>query len=585
MNPGGRWSEFLVFLRPHRRRIAGLIALTFALSILAMLPPLITRSIVDRVITRGDRSMLFGLGFLLVSLPLLNAFCGYLQILGITYVGQHFVFRVRQTLYEHLLGLGLRFFGKHSVGMLTHRLMGDSGAVQKLLTAQTVGVISDFISSAFAITVTFAINWRLGLLLVLFISVFVLNFRANVTTIRQANRRYQRSMDRLSAGLQNRLMINLAIKTHGAEDREHGVFRGQSGQSLDQIQDLSFANNTFWRNTELLAESGRATIYFLGCAMVLSDRMSYGDVLAFTAYAVQLLWPAVRFSLLAREVQDVGVAADRLFEVLREAPEIRDRPGARPVGRLRGAVEFDRVTFGYEPGKTVIRDFSLRVEPGESVALIGPTGCGKTTLLSLLPRFLDADSGAIRIDGLDVRDMTLRSLRRQFGIVLQDPLLFTASISDNIRYARPSATQEEIEQAARVAEIHDFILTLREGYRTVIGVEGVQLSVGQKQRLTIARAVAADPAILVMDEATSALDSESERAIQAAMERVLRGRTAFIVAHRLSTIRNARRIVLLQGGGILEQGTHDELLARNGAYAAVYRKFMGRGSIAGEGAR
>ncbi|MDZ4198882.1 MAG: ABC transporter ATP-binding protein, partial [Kiritimatiellia bacterium] len=462
----GKFEEFLVFLRPHRRRMIALAFLTLALSILAMLPPLITRAVVDRVITRGDRSILFGLSFVLLTLPVLSALCGYLQILGLTYVGQKFVFQVRQNLYEHLLRLDMRFFGKNSVGMLTNRLMGDSGAVQRLLTDQTVGVVSDFISSAFAITVTFAINWRLGLLLVLFISVFVINFRINISSIRQANRNYQRAMDRLSAGLQNRLTVNLAIKSHGSEDREHGVFRGQSGQSLDQIKDLSFANNTFWRNTELLAESGRAIIYFLGCALVLTDRMTYGDVLAFTSYAMQLLWPAVRFSMMAKQIQDVGVAADRLLEVMREEPEIRDRPAARAVGRLRGQVSFEHVTFAYEPGKPVIRNFDLRIEAGQSIALIGPTGCGKSTVLSLLLRFFDVQEGAVRIDGHDVRDLRVHSLRRQFGIVLQEPLLFTASIEENIRYARPSATRADVERAAQVAEILDFIQSLPKGYDT-----------------------------------------------------------------------------------------------------------------------
>jgi len=580
MNLSNRLAEFFVFLRPHRRRLVGLGILTLILSVLAMLPPLVTRAILDRVIARGERSLLLGLGIALLALPVLNVACSYFQVIGVTYVGQKFVFQVRQALYTHMLHLGIRFYGKNSVGMLTNRLMSDSEAVQRVLTSQTVGIVSDLVSSAFAITVTFTISWRLGALLLIFLLVFVLNFRLNITTIRQSNRSYQRSMDRLSAGLQNRLTVNLAIKSQGTEGREHGIFRDQLGQSLDQIQDLHFANNTFWRNTELLAEVGRATIYFIGCGLVLSDRMSYGDVLAFTAYAVQLLWPAVRLSMLAKQLQDVGVAAERLHEIRTELPDIADRPKAQPMGRLKGAVCFDHVFFSYEPGKPVLRDFHLQVDPGQTVALIGPTGCGKSTVLNLLLRFCDTQQGAVRIDRADVRDMTLASLRRQFGIVLQDPLLFTATIADNIRYARPGATQAEIEQAARVAEIHTFILSLKKGYDTVIGVEGAQLSVGQKQRITIARAVAADPALLIMDEATSSLDSESELAIQKAMERVLHGRTAFIVAHRLSTIRHASVIVLMKDGCILEKGSHEELIRKNGAYAATLRKHMGKDSLA-----
>lgn len=575
-----RLRTFLPLLTPFRTGLWALLALTAFLSILAMLPPLLLRAVVDQVITPGDRGPLLMLGFAMIMLPVLSAACSYLQAVGITYIGQKFVFALRQSLYERLLRLSMRFYGRTGVGMLVNRLMGDTGAVQNLLTAQTISIVSDLICSAFAITATFMINWRLAIVIVLIMAVFVINARVNIGAIRQANRNYQRSMDRLSAGLQDRLMTTLVVKSYGAEAREQHIFHAQSESSLRQIRTLQVANNTFSTNTQLLAEAGRATLYFAGCAMVLMNLMSYGDVLAFTTYAMQLLWPAVRFSMLAKQIQDVGVAMDRLSELMAEQPEIRDNPAALPLPSLQGGVEFDRVSFHYAPGKPVIRDFSLQVKPGQTVALIGPTGCGKSTLLSLLMRFFDVTGGSLRLDGHDIREIRIQDLRRQFGIVLQEPQLFTASIADNIRYARPGATQAEIEAAARAAEIHDFIAALPAGYQTLIGMEGLPLSTGQKQRLTIARAIVANPAILIMDEATSALDSESELAIQRAMERILRNRTAFIVAHRLSTIRNADIIVLLSQGQVLEQGSHDELMRLpNGRYAAIYARFMGHGSI------
>lgn len=575
-----RLKIFLPLLSPYKRQLWMMLGMTTLLSLLAMMPPLVMRAMVDRVITPGDKSPLFLLGLAMIALPLLTAGCSYLQTLGITYVGQKFVFDMRQKLYQHLLRLSMRFFGKTGVGMLVNRLMGDTGAVQNLLTAQTITIVSDLICSAFAITATFLLNWRLALLILVLMLAFVLNVRYNISFLRQSNRNYQRSMDRLSAGLQDRLMTTLVVKSYGAEAREQHRFRAQSNSSLQQVRTLQVANNTFSTNTQLLAEAGRATIYFTGCAMVLMELMTYGDVLAFTTYSMQLLWPAVRFSLLAKQIQDVGVASDRLTELFLEPPEIRDAPDARALPRLTGQVDFDSVSFHYQPDKPVIRDFSLHVEPGQTVALIGPTGCGKSTLLSLLLRFYDVTGGSLRLDGHDVRSVQLKQLRRQFGIVLQEPQLFTASIADNIRYARPGATQAEIVTAARVAEIHDFIMTLPDGYSTLIGVEGTQLSTGQKQRITIARAVAANPAILIMDEATSALDSESEQAIQLAMERLLKNRTAFIVAHRLSTIRTADLIVLMSKGRILEQGRHDDLMKiPGGHYAAIYAKFMGRGSL------
>jgi ABC-type multidrug transport system fused ATPase/permease subunit len=580
MRVKSRLREILPFLRPYRVRLTGLLVLTLALSVLAMLPPLVTRAIIDHVVIGRDHSLLPVLGALMVGLPILNAFCGYIQTLGIAYIGQHFVFDLRDRLYTHLLGLSMRFFGGHSVGMLVNRLMGDSGTVQNVLTAQTIGIVSDLVCSAFAITAVFAINWRMALVIAVIVAIFVGNFRVNIATIRRANRGYRSSMDRLSAGVSNRLNTTLAIKTHGTEWREHDVFLGQSEESLDIVRGMDYANIRFMSNTSLLSEGGRAVIYFLGCAMVLADSGTYGDVVAFTAYAMQLLGPAVRFSLLARQVQDGGVAADRLFEILDERPDVSDTTTVRIRKRLSGTVDFEHVGFHYDVGKPVIHDFNLHVDAGQNVALIGPTGCGKSTILSLLLRFYDVTHGKIEMDGVDIRTMPLDLLRRQFGIVLQEPLLFTASVAENIRYGRPNASQAEIEAAARVAEIHDFIVTLPEGYRTQIGGEATQLSVGQKQRITIARAVAANPAILIMDEATSALDSESERAIQTAMERVLKGRTAFIVAHRLSTIRRADIILLLKDGRVVERGSHDALMQRDGAYAKLYRSHMGTGSIA-----
>lgn len=571
---------FAPLLAPYTGRLWALLGLTVLMSVLAMVPPLIMRAIVDRVITPGDRAPLFMLGTAMILLPLVNAACSYLQTIAITYIGQRFVFDMRQKLYQRLLRLSMRFFGRTGVGMLVNRLMGDTGAVQNLLTAQTISIVSDLVCAAFAITATFLINWRLALLIVLLMVVFVINVRLNIGFIRQSNRNYQRSMDRLSAGLQDRLMTTMVVKSYGAEAREQRVFRSQSESSLRQVRTLQVANNTFATNTQLLSEGGRAMIYFGGCALVLMDLMTYGDVLAFTTYAMQLLWPAVRFSLLAKQIQDVGVASDRLSELFSETPEIQDGPGATPLPRLAGAVKFEHVHFHYTPDKPVIRDFNLAVEPGQTVALIGPTGCGKSTILSLLLRFFDVTGGTLRLDGQDVRMAQLKSLRRQFGIVLQEPQLFTASIADNIRYARPGATQADIERAARAAEIHAFIRSLPEGYNTLIGVEGLPLSTGQKQRITIARAIVADPAILIMDEATSALDSESEQAIQRAMERILKGRTAFIVAHRLSTIRTADLIVLMHQGQIVEKGRHDDLMKiPGGRYAAIYANFMGRGVL------
>ena len=537
----------------------------------------------DRVLSAGHAHLLVGLGAALLLLPPVIGLCQFLQAITIAYVGQRFVFDVRVTIHAHLLRLSLRFFGNNSVGKLINRLMGDSGTVQQMISGQAVQVLSDMVSSVFALTVIFMLNWRLSLLLLLFLVAFVVNFRISVQKIRRYTRGYRQAVDRLSGSIQNRLSGSLTVKTFGAEMREQDAFRSESWSSLDLAEDAQVASVGFHMNTQLVQEIGHAVLYLLACGAVLRGTMTYGDVLAFSAYAMQLLGPAVNLSSLAEQFQHVGIAIERLFELHREEPEVSDRAGAAAPDRIRGQVDFHDVGFFYDEGVPVLEGFDLHVAAGETVALIGPTGCGKSTIISLILLFYDVKSGSLQIDGRDIRDIRLGSLRRRLGIVLQEPLLFETSLFQNIRYGRPEAGSEDVIAAAKVAEIHDFITSLPEGYETVLGHGGVDLSVGQKQRITIARAVLADPAILIMDEATSALDSDSERAIQRAMERVLEGRTSFIVAHRLSTIRHADRIVLLDKGRIREMGRHDELMnIPGGGYQGLYTRHMGKGVLGDE---
>ncbi len=567
-------------LRPYWGRMALVVAFTLVMAVCSAVAPLVSSALVDRVFTLGETGLFAILGTAYVLLPVIQQLLSIFQGTVAVLLAVFFVADLRCTVYRHLLFLSLRFFHANSAGKVVNRVMGDTDTLLYILNTSVTTTVSDTIVSLIALGVTFTINWRLALLLVLVVAVFAVNFRLSIKRIVRYTRLMRREDDILTGGVQNRMAASLAVKSFGTEGRENAVFHENNLSSLRYNCSRDSADNNFWITVSLIAALGQALIYFCGCAMVLKGQMTYGEVLAFNLYAMQLIWPGVRFSQLAGRIQEAKVALNRLREYLREVPEIRDRPNPRAVERLEGRVDFEDVHFHYVEGVEVIRGITLHVSPGETVAFIGATGCGKSTMLNLLTRFYDVTGGRILLDGVDVRDYRLRDLQHQFGIVLQESYLFSVSVRDNIRYGAPHATQAQVEAAARAAEIHDFILTLPKGYDTVIGEEGSSLSVGQKQRVNIARALCADPAIMIMDEATSSLDSDSEAAIQRGMERLLKGRTSFVVAHRLSTIRNASQIVLIDHGVVVEHGTHESLMAlENGRYRDLYSKHIGKGVL------
>ncbi|MGN0867247.1 MAG: ABC transporter ATP-binding protein [Oligosphaeraceae bacterium] len=568
------------FLRRHWLPMVQAGCLTLVMAGLSSMTPLISTFLVDKVFTEGDMGIFLPLAFCYVAGPVIQQIITIFQSsLGVL-VSVFFAGELRCAVYRHLLSLSLRFFQVNSAGKVVNRVMEDTQTLLGIFNTSVTTTISDTIIATVAICVTITINWRLALLCFLVVSVFVVNYRFSRWRIIRFTRLMRREDDVLTGGVQNRISAALAVKTFGTEERENQIFQGHNLASLDYGRIRDKANIQFWLNVSLIAALGQALIYFSGCAMVLKGQMTYGQVLAFNLYCMQLIWPCVRFSQLAGRLQEARVALGRLVEYLEVVPEIQDCPHPRSVSRLRGEVEFRDVEFHYVEDVPVIRNISLKVSPGETVAFIGATGCGKSTMLNLLTRFYDVTGGRILLDGVDIREYRMKDLQRQFGIVLQESHIFSVSVRENIRYGRPQATDAQVEEAARAAEIHDFIQSLPHGYDTLMGEEGVALSVGQKQRINIARAICANPSIMIMDEATSSLDSDSEAAIQRGMERLLAGRTSFVVAHRLSTIRNAHQIILIDHGRILEQGTHEQLMAlENGHYRDLYTKHMGKGVL------
>ncbi|MCQ2397333.1 MAG: ABC transporter ATP-binding protein/permease [Lentisphaeria bacterium] len=567
-------------LAPYKAAIVFVVIATLVISGIGAAMPMLTSVLVDRVFTNRQMNVFLVLGLCYFLGPVLQQFFFAFQRTMAILVAVFFAGGLRFAVYRHLLGLSLRFFNVNSAGKVVNRVMEDTQTIVNIILSSATTTISDCVIASVSILATFAINWRLALLVCAIVVGFVINYRLSIKRIIRFTRLMRHEDDALTGGVQNRMSASIAVKTFGTEERENDVFHGHNLSSLEFGWTRDIANNNFWMNVSLIASLAQALLYFCGCAMVLKGQMTYGEVMAFNMYAMQLIWPGVRFSQLAGRLQEGKVALNRLFEYLQQVPEIQDCEKPVRVKKLQGNVDFEDVHFHYQEGVPIIRGITLHVKPGESIAFIGTTGCGKSTMLNLLTRFYDVVGGRILLDGIDIRDYSLKDLHRQFGIVLQESYIFSVSIRENIRYGRPHASDEEVVAAAKAAEIHDFIMALPEGYETRIGEDGAALSVGQKQRINIARAICADPAIMIMDEATSSLDSDSEAAIQRGMERLLKGRTSFVVAHRLSTIRNASQIVFIDKGVVIEHGTHEELMAiENGRYRELYTKHMGKGVL------
>lgn len=565
---------------PYKTAIALVIFFTLLMSAISALTPMLSSALVDYVFTNRQLDIFLALGLCYFLAPVILQVLAVFQSSTNVLVTVLFISELRSMIYRHLLGLSLRFFNVNSAGKVVNRVMEDTATLTGIFNTSFTTTLSDTVIAVVAIVATFAINWRLALILCVAVAIFVVNYRLSIKRIIRFTKLMRREDDVLTGGVQNRMSASIAVKTFGTEERENAVFHEHNLSSLGFNWTRDLANNHFWMNVTIISALSQAILYFCGCAMVLKGQMTYGQVMAFNLYSMQLIWPAVRFSQLAGRLQEGKVALTRLFEYLAVEPEITECDHPVSCRKLQGKVDFEDVHFHYEESVPIIQGLTLHVKPGESVAFIGTTGCGKSTMLNLLTRFYDVTGGSIKLDGTDIRDYNLKDLHRQFGIVLQESYIFSLSVKENIRYGRPHATDEEVVAAAQAAEIHDFVMTLPKGYDTPIGADGMALSVGQKQRINIARAICADPAIMIMDEATSSLDSDSEAAIQRGMERLLRSRTSFVVAHRLSTIRNSSQIVLIDKGKILEHGTHDQLMAlENGRYRDLYTKHMGKGVL------
>ena len=519
---------------------------------------------------------------LLVTFILKNVF-DFLKTWLVARVEQGVTRDLRNQVYDHLLDLDLAFFGRTRMGQIVSRLTHDVEQLRTLVTRELARILSAVVEFAVFLTVMMALSWKLTLAACIVIPGTMAVWGPLVKKLRRGDRRVLNLAGEVNAHILETLSGIRLVKSSGAEGRERDRFHG-----LTQDYFRTFVRTERWRAlagplTEMLVAVGTMVILWYGARLVVvGQELSGAEFVGFLAFSLKLYAPVKYIAKFPALVQPGLVGGERVFEFLDAPVEIRDRPGARPLEAFRREIRFEEVRFEYQPGEPVLSDIDLVVPAGSVLALVGPSGAGKSTLVDLLGRFYDVSGGRITVDGVDLREVTVRSLRDMLGVVSQDTVLFHDTVRSNIAYGRPDASTEEVERAARAANAHSFIEALPEGYATVVGERGTRLSGGQRQRIAIARALLRDPPILILDEATSALDTESERLVQDAIERLLEGRTVFVIAHRLSTIQRADRIVVLEGGRIRESGTHHELLDAGGVYRHLHDLQFAQGGAGGE---
>jgi ATP-binding cassette subfamily B protein len=639
-NPALSWQllkRVSAYARPYRWQISLMLVTILISSVLGLVAPLILREIIDNALPKKDLGYLTRLSVLLVCVPLVNATVLVFQRWLNSAIGEGVIYDLRHQLYRHLQAMSLRFFTHTKVGELMSRLNNDVVGAQRAINTTLVSIVTNVMSVVATLVVMLALEWRLTLLGLAVVPLFILPARRMSSVLRSIARYQMEQNAKMNALMNETLNISgvMLVKLFGRAESESARFERRAAAVRDAGVRQAVSGSFFFAFLGLIGAVGTAIVYYIGGRLVLDGAFSIGTIVAFAALLTQLYGPLQALVNAPVDFATSMTSFERVFEVLDTPIEIAEKPNATRLRDVKGRVEFRNVTFAYEADgdKTTLSDVKrfwdedqvtrvmsddaegdksktaknktpsngqpigqsteaidlqqvevsnsqaralalehvdFTIEPGQLVALVGPSGAGKTTITYLMPRLYDPSEGQILVDGHDLRDVTLASLSEHIGMVTQETYLFHDTLRTNLLYAKPDATQEEIEAACRAANIHDFIAGLPEGYETIAGERGYRLSGGEKQRLAIARVLLKDPSILVLDEATSHLDSQSEKLIQSALERVMENRTSIVIAHRLSTILKADLILVMDRGQIVERGTHEALLAQGGLYKQLY---------------
>ena len=564
--------RLLAYAKPYRSRLAiALLSLVIA-GVLGLAFPQVVRLLINAAFVERDSAKLNRLALLLVGVFATQAGFSFLRTYLLSYTGERIVADVRTQVYNHLTSLPVSFFANRRVGELTSRLASDVSVVQTVTTGSITELLRSSLLLIGGVTIIFVTNFRLSLLMLAIVPVVIVSAHLYGRYVRKLSTKVQDRLAEANSVLEETLSAIRIVQSFVREPYERARYRDRIQESLQLAVKRAVASGGFIAFIILVVYSGIAVVLWFGSRMVISGRMTAGDLIAFVLYTFFVGGAVGGMTELYGQFNQAIGATRRVFELLDRKPEIKDPENPEQLSDVRGHVRLNDVHFTYpdERAMPVLNGISIEARPGEIIALVGPSGAGKSTLVALIPRFYDVSSGSILIDGHDIRSLRLSDLRSATGMVPQETTLFGGPIRENIAYGKLNASDEEIHAVARAAHAHEFIAEFPDGYDTIVGERGVKLSGGQRQRIAIARALLKDPAILILDEATSSLDSESERLVQDALETLMQGRTTLVIAHRLSTVRRADRIVVLDQGRIVEEGTHEQLLSNAGLYKRLH---------------
>ncbi|EOK55265.1 ABC transporter ATP-binding protein [Enterococcus faecalis] len=567
------WSHYKrlgAYIKPYKKAVFKTLFVIILANLASMLGPYFTKIAIDQVIPQKNLSLLLILGSIFLFSLVIIGWCMRYRIYAITEIGQDILKDMRFSIFEHLQKLPFSYFDSRPHGKILIRVVNYINTLSDLLSNGLINLISDLFNVIITLIFMLFIDVKLTLYSLLLLPVLFVMVLFIQGKQRKAYQELSNKQSNLNAYIHESISGIKITQSFAREDENFQIFNEVSEEYRQSFMKAVRVQYLLWPAVQNISVITTCFIYFVGIRQ-LGVSVTTGTLIAFIGYINNFWNPVINIGNFYNSLITATAYLERIFETMDVVPEIQDAPHAIALPPIKGTVDFQHVYFRYEEGKNILTDVSFHIEPGQTIALVGPTGAGKTTIINLLSRFYDVNEGAVKIDGYDVRDVTLRSLRKQMGVMLQDTFIFSGTIIENIRYGNLTATEEEVIQAAKIVRAHDFIKDLKDGYETVVEERGSTLSAGQRQLISFARALLADPKILILDEATSSIDTKTEELLQEGLQQLLKGRTSFIIAHRLSTIKNSDKIFYIDGGRIVEEGSHDQLMAKHALYHHLYQ--------------